>query len=169
MASGSSFYSAKKMGSVEVVTLVNDVPLPSYDKVLTAAMVQKMYDKGVGKFTPITTAYSSVMADFYLRIETPNLDTNSKEEKNQAAPTVYQGGNRLNTTSYKTSNTIRLEIPKYIVMLFDNKIPKGTKFLVASLADEADAGNIRIISLYNKAPSQIYDESASTTVMGGGR
>lgn len=169
MASGRNYYNSKQIGNVEVVTLVHDIPLPSYDKKLTASMVKQMYDTGTGSFTPITTAYKAMKADFYINIETPNLDTKEKIIKQQAAPRLQQGGNRLNTESYSTGNTIRLEIPKYLVMMFDNKIPKGTKFLIASLADKVDTNNIRIISLYNSAPSQIYNDDAESTVMGGGR
>ncbi len=169
MASGRNYYNSKQIGNVEVVTLAHDIPLPSYDKRLTVGMVRQMYDTGVGSFTPITTAYSSVKADFYINIETPNLDTKDKILKQQAAPRLQQGGNRLSTESYATGNTIRLEIPKYLVMMFDNKIPKGTKFLIASLADKVDTNNIRIISLYNGSPSQIFNDDAESEVMGGGR
>ena len=54
-------------------------------------------------------------------------------------------------------------------MMFDNKIPKGTKFLIVSLADKIDTNNIRIISLYNGSPSQIFNDDAEPEVMGGGR
>ena len=74
---------------------------------------------------------------------------------------------------YKTGNTLILESPKYLVMMFDNKIPKGTKFLIASLGEETDADNIRIISLYNEAPSQLqevtYTTTTNNTVLGGGK
>lgn len=167
MSSGASFYKTKQLGNVEVATLVKDIPLPKYDKALKVTIPK---NGGVTiNFTPITTAYTSVMADFYIAIEIPNLSQDGKIDKDQAAPNLHQGGNRLNASSYKTGNTIRLEIPKYLVMMFDNKIPKGTKFLVASLANEADASNIRIISLYNKSPSQIYNEDVEIKVMGGGK
>ena len=172
MASETKIYNAKQLGTVEVATLVKDIPLPSYDKVLTASMVQKMVLQGVGSFTPITTAYSSVKADFYINIEIPNLSKEDKIDELKAAPQILHGGNRLNTSSYRTTNTIRLEIPKYLVMMFDGKIPKGTKFLVTSLADKADAKNIRIISLYNASPDQLISDElldAQPSILGGGR
>ena len=167
MSTATNFYKAKQLGNVEVATLVNDVPLPKYDKSLKVT-IHKDSEVTIN-FTPITTAYKSMIAEFYIAIEIPNLPQDGKIEKDQAAPRVQHGGNQLNTTAYRTGNTIKLEIPKYLVMMFDNKIPKGTKFLVASLANEADASKIRIISLYNSSPSQIKDEVTQTTVLGGGR
>lgn len=172
MASGIKFYNNKQLGNVEVAVLAKDISLPSYDKTLTAGMIQKMIEKGSGTFTPITTAYTSIKADFYINIEIPNLNKDEKVDEVKAAPKILQGGNRLNTTNYRTTNTIRLEIPKYLVMMFDNKIPKGTKFLVVSLADKADAQNIRIISIYNNSPNQLLPDDlldSQPSVMGGGR
>ena len=155
--SSTNFYGAKQLGNVEIATLVQDIPLPKYDKKLNVKV-----PKGGGitiKFTPITTAYRSVKADFYIPIEIPNLSKSQKMSTKQAAPSGrLGGGNSFNTSGYMTGNTLRLEIPKYLVMMFDNKIPKGTKFLIASLAEEADAANIRVISLYTDALSQIVED-----------
>ena len=167
MSTATNFYKAKQLGNVEVATLVNDVPLPKYDKSLKVT-VHKDSEVTIN-FTPITTAYKSMIAEFYIAIEIPNLPQDGKIEKDQAAPRVQHGGNQLNTTAYRTGNTIKLEIPKYLVMMFDNKIPKGTKFLIVSLADKIDTNNIRIISLYNGSPSQIFNDDAEPEVMGGGR
>jgi len=170
LASGTSFYNSKDMGNVEVATLVKDIPLPKYDKKLEITVPGENKHAIKISFTPKDTVYKAMKGDFYIAIEIPSLDKNTKVENKIAAPKNIQGGNKLNTTSYKTGNTITLEIPKYLVMLFDNKIPKGTKFLVVSLADKADAKNIRIISLYTDAPSQLIDDTDTTNiVMGGGK
>ena len=167
MPSSTNFYKSKQLGNVEVATLVNDVPLPKYDKALKVTIPKD--GEVTINFTPITTAYKSMVADFYIAIEIPNLSQDEKIDKDQAAPRTQHGGNQLNTTAYRTGNTIKLEIPKYLVMMFDNKIPKGTKFLVASLANEADASKIRIISLYNSSPSQIKNEVTQNVILGGGK
>jgi hypothetical protein len=150
---------------------MEDIPLPKYDKSLNITVPK---DSSITiKFTPITTAYKSMKGKFLIPIEIPNLNKTKVVSTNQAAPNVRLGGNRLNSTAYKTGNTLILEIPKYLVMMFDNKIPKGTKFLIASLGEETDADNIRIISLYNEAPSQLqevtYTTTTNNTVLGGGK
>jgi len=173
--SSSNFYGSKSLGNVEIATLIKDIPLPKYDKALKVTVPK---NGGITiKFTPITAVYKSVKAQFLIPIEIPNLTKDRVVDNKNAAPNNRLGGNRLNTSAYKTGNTVVLEIPKYLVMMFDNKIPAGTKFLIASLGEEADAGNIRIISLYTEAPMQSIDfvddtsmtKTTTNTVMGGGR
>ena len=57
-------------------------------------------------------------------------------------------------------------------MMFDGKIPKGTKFLFTSLNDKVSAKNMRIIALYNDSPNQLIAEKdldATPKVLGGGK
>ena len=157
-------YNSSSINTVEMVRLMSDIKLPDYDKRLDASLIDKIVKGKHSYYRTKETEYHSVVGKFTLPIESPTMNTNSIESSDKAAPNTKNGGNKLNVSKYSTTNIIKLRIPKYIVMMFDNVIPKGTKFLIACLGGNTDIDKMRIICLYDDPASQLsdYDSNGNT-------
>ena len=92
--------------------------------------------------------YKSMIGNFYIPVLFPLLENGDSTELIFDAPTT---GNILNNSlqaaPYTERNFVTLTIPKYLVMLFKEKIPAGTKFLVGFLGGSNSIANIHIIGI----------------------
>ena len=94
--------------------------------------------------------YKNMIANFYIPVLMPLIDgeEDSMELEMQAPSTRGIMNDGLLTSDYIEQNYVQLVIPKYIVMNFKYRIPKGTKFLVAFVGGKATIYNASIIGLY---------------------
>lgn len=92
--------------------------------------------------------YKSMIGNFYLPVLFPLIENGESTELEFDAPNT---GNILNSSlqamPYIERNFVTLTIPKYLVMLFDKKIPAGTKFLAGFLGGSNSISNIHIIGI----------------------
>ena len=163
---------------IERAILTDDIPLPILNdkKKLKRGFfysTRKLFESLLGLYVdeyPIgmadkeyKLAYNEIKnidAKFILPVLMTNISNNGQEVNtaNRAPKTTGFVGN-IRSLSYDSSNTIKLTIPKYIVMQFldqkneikgkqDPKIPKGTEFLVACVGGTMDLDQMRIIGLY---------------------
>ena len=92
--------------------------------------------------------YKSMIGNFYIPVLFPLIENGESTELIFEAPST---GNILNESlqaaPYIERNFVTLTIPKYLVMLFKEKIPSGTKFLVGFLGGSNSISNIHIIGI----------------------
>lgn len=161
-----NYYSNSEFPYVERAILAEDIKLPTINnnKKLTrgffyttvAQLIEGVFFDGSS--SPDTSkeyklAYNeikNITAKFNVPILFPN--TPSTEQSRKPKTTGFTGAN-MKTGSYATTNTIKLTIPKYMVMQFVNQtkectIPKGTEFLVACVGGEMEIEKMRIIGLF---------------------
>lgn len=130
----------------EEATLLEDILLPELPPFPT---MQEIHDGNV--YYPRTVElYKDTLGKFSIPIINPLGD-------NTGAPTDSSGGSsntrnivnnsNLQVSTYKESNYITLNIPKYILLNFLNKVPKGTKFIVAFIGGSTSIGDIRVIGV----------------------
>ena len=65
------------------------------------------------------------------------------------SPTVrnIQSDCNLRVSSYEKSNYVEINIPKYILLNFLDKIPEGTRFLIIFVGGSIEIADIRIIGV----------------------
>ena len=99
----------------------------------------------------VVDSYTNMIGYFYIPILMPLIDQGEPTELEFAAPNsdnIVNGS--LTTKTYKKLNYISLVIPKYILLNFTNKVPKGTKFLVAIVNGDVEVQNIHIIGIHSQ-------------------
>lgn len=104
--------------------------------------------------------HETTTGKFFIQILTPTFPKGSVVDKKMAAPNISKHkGDKLDVSSYRQTNYVYLEIPKYIVLNFEYVyleefkkekvlIPKGTEFLITSLNKSTKYEDIRIIGLW---------------------
>ena len=102
--------------------------------------------------------YMTTTGKFFIQILTPSFSKSTIVDKKMSAPKISKHkGAKLDVKSYRQTNYVYLEIPKYIVLNFDKVeidgvekvvIPKGTEFLITSLNKSIEYEDIRIIGLW---------------------
>lgn len=140
-----NYYDKQQLASVERVKLATDIILP---KVTTEPLTLKYLELGNEYKTPFTE-YTDMEGKFYITIMTPLVDKSQANKKSQVAPSVRGHKGNLGTNNYSSSNYITLTIPKYILLNFKDKVPKGTEFIVASVGNTVDLDDLRIIGIYS--------------------
>lgn len=140
-----NYYDKQQLASVERVKLAADIILP---EVSTEPLTLKYLQSGREYKTPFTE-YTDMEGKFYLTIMTPLLNKEQINNRNQVAPSVRGHRGNLGTNNYSSSNYITLTIPKYILLNFINKVPKGTEFIVASIGNSIDIDDLRIVGIYS--------------------
>ena len=151
-----NFYEELDLRYTEVGILLEDIllpPLPKISEVLSGSVekfrAEELYMDMIGKFCiPILFPFDE-----------ENMEPKDKDE---VAPTVRNIINdcNLEVKEYKTSNFIEINIPKYILLNFVDKIPKKTKFLLTFVGGGIQIDDIRVIGVKEYAE---LDEAATTT------
>lgn len=141
----SNFYDDQSIPSIERVKLAEDIKLPVLPKYELTEDNLKL-----GPYDLIHQLYTDMEGKFYIPIMTPLLknDGVSQIKKSKAPSTVGHKGN-LKTSSYDSSNIVKLVIPKYILLNFIGKVPKGTEFIAASVGGSVSLDDMRIIGIYS--------------------
>ena len=142
------FYNGAGMdlGYIEEATLLEDVLLPELPPFPTVGQIHD----GNEYYPRTIELYEDTMAKFSIPIINPLGDNNGSPTDNSKGSQNTRNisnKNNLQVSSYKTSNYISLKIPRYILLNFISKIPKGTKFLVAFVGGSTDVGDIKIIGV----------------------
>lgn len=139
----SNFYDAEKL-IIERAVLAEDIILPKYTK--TPLNVEKIED--LKNITSAFDVYKDEIGKFYIPILSPLIDQNELKNQSKTSPSNRgKIGSNLNTNSYSSSNYISLKIPKYIVLNFTDKIPKGTEFVICSIGQYILVENFKIIGV----------------------
>lgn len=135
---------------LETATLLEDILLPELPPFPT---MKEIHEDRV--YYPRTEElYTDVFGKFSIPILTP-LGDNTGDPKDEditvTARNIVNPSCNIKTSAYKDSNFVELNIPKYIVLNFLTKIPKGTKFIVAFLGGSTSLGDIRVIGVSESA------------------
>ena len=131
----SNYFEDQQISTIERVVLAEDIILPEINKDCISGSPFYLYKDTLGKF--------------FLPIMTPMLDKNSIREAQKISPSTRgHKGNPLTTESCRSTNYISLYIPKYILLNFINKVPKGTEFIIASVGGSIEIEDMRIIGIY---------------------
>lgn len=152
---------------VEIAILAEDIELPEVDT--EPISYGLLYDRWhsekakVRHYRSKELEYKSMIGKFYIPILTPSINKDDIVYEDKSAPKVKSKSVKLTTETYKNSNIILLEIPKYLVCEFTGKIPAGTQFLFVSLSSRIMENKFRIIGLY----SSTYTEPQTKKVMRG--
>lgn len=130
----SNYYEDQQISTPEIAVLAEDIVLPE----ITGNSTNPFY------------LYKDILGKFFLPIMTPMLDKNNIKETQKSSPsTKGHKGNLLIVESCKSTNYISLYIPKYILLNFVNKVPKGTEFIIASIGGSIEIEDMRIIGIYS--------------------
>lgn len=133
------FYEEQIMKYSEVAILMEDIKLPKLPTIddiienrVNLFRAEQLYTDQIGKFCiPILFPLETTPKD--VSVPAPNISTVSDT--------------KLNTESYKTSNYIEINIPKYILLNFLDVVPMGTKFIVTFIGGSYEIDDIRIIGV----------------------
>lgn len=140
-----SYYDEQQIGTIEIVTLAEDIILPE----LPYEELTHDYLRHIGPYTLAFNVYKNMMGKFFLPIMTPLVDKGDIMDQGRGAPSTRgHRGASLRTSDYTSANYILLPIPKYILLNFRDKVPKGTKFIMASIGGSLDTDKMRIVGLY---------------------
>ena len=143
----SSYYDSKQISHIERVVLAEDIILP---KISNYPLTLKNLEIN-GRYISAFEVYENTVGKFFLNIMTPMVDKSSINEKNYTSPNIK--GTNLNTTRYQSTNYISLVIPKYILLNFKDRVPKGTEFIIATtpskVGNTLQIEDMRIIGLYS--------------------
>lgn len=143
----SNFYDKQSIPSIERVKLAEDVKLPALPKYTLTHDNLEAYGS---PYLLMYQEYVDTEAKFYIPIMTPLLDSAEvKENKSTKAPSTKGHKGSLKTSNYGSANFINLVIPKYILLNFTDKVPKGTEFIAASVGGSIDMDDLRIIGIYS--------------------
>ena len=153
-----NYYDKQSIITIERAQLAEDIPLPTIttEKInlefffffKTCILAQNVYIDTIGKF--------------YLNVMTPLLDKQESKMETKSAPSTRgHKGSSLNTRSYTSTNYVNLVVPKYILLNFTGRVPKGTEFIVASIGGSLDVEDMRIIGIYSLDTSSSNTEGAS--------
>lgn len=143
----SNYYENFDFSAVERAVLAEDIVLP---EVTSAALTLSFFDNNPRRqYKLAEQEYTNMKGKFYLPILTPLVDKTDTSNRTGKSPSIKGSGREsLSTSNYSTSNYLTLTIPKYIVLQFRSKIPKGTEFLIAIQGGEIKLDRIRIVGLY---------------------
>lgn len=144
-----SYYngSATELKYLEEAILMEDIQLPElppFPTHLEVTLETVYYPRPI-------ELYHDMKGKFKITILNP-LDENidSPVDNIKGSNTVRNIINKdcnIAVSSFEETNYVTLNIPKYILLNFINKVPKGTKFIVGSLGGSTDVEDIRIIGV----------------------
>lgn len=135
--------------AIEYAVLQQEINLPELpEKPLTLKYLTELDKKGK-KYVLAERAYCNMVGNFYIPILFPLVEDGESTELEFEAPSsnnILNGS--LKPAPYVERNYIQLVIPKYILMNFKDKIPKGTKFLIGFIGGSKSIENTAIIGLH---------------------
>lgn len=134
--------------AIEIAELQEEIILPELPKEKLSLKVLKKYDKEGKNYDMPFDTYEDMIGNFYIPILFPLVENGESTEIEYEAPPIQVLNGTVQGSNYVERNFISLMIPKYIIMQFRDKIPKGTKFLVAFIGGSNSIDNISIIGLY---------------------
>lgn len=134
--------------AIEIAELQEEIILPELPKEKLSLKVLKEYDKEGKNYDMPFDTYEDMIGNFYIPILFPLVENGESTEIEYEAPPIQVLNGTVQGSNYVERNFISLMIPKYIIMQFRDKIPKGTKFLVAFIGGSNSIDNISIIGLY---------------------
>lgn len=133
--------------SIEVAELQSDIKLPELPKEKLSLKVLQEYDAMGKTYDFPFDLYEDMIGNFYIPMLFPLVENGESTELEYDAPQGEVLNGTVQGSGYVERNFVSLMIPKYIVMQFKEKIPKGTKFLVGFVGGNTDINNISIIGL----------------------
>lgn len=140
-----NYFENQSIPYAERAVLAEDIELPDTNN----NNVSLSYLESNPEYKSQNTEYKDIEGKFYIYIMTPIIDKDEAKEQTKKSPsTKGHTGDELTTSSYTSSNYVTLKIPKYILLNFSGKIPKGTEFIIVSIGGSMDLSNIRIIGVY---------------------
>ena len=165
-----SFYNSSNtsINGVEIAILAHDIILPEIDGKLTYSLlydIEHAKNRSPRYYRTKESEYKVELGRFFIPILTPSISRESIVQEDKSAPKVKSKSVKLETDAYVNANTISLEIPKYLVCEFTDKIPAGTQFLFVSLSGRVREDKIRIIGIY----SSMYSNPEEKKVLGGAK
>lgn len=151
----SEFYNGSdKVQYIERAILLEDIVLPEIPLFPTLEEIQS----GDVYYPRTEELYMDVIAKFSIPILTPLSDNTSNAsdddvpERSTRDAISKKCGMILST--YKESNYIELNVPKYILINFVEKVPRGTAFIAAFIGGEIRVDNIKIIGVSEYVESE---------------
>ena len=155
-----NYYDKQSIITIERAQLAEDIPLPA---ITTEKINLEFFESGKTCILA-QNAYIDTIGKFYLNVMTPLLDKQESKMETKSAPSTRgHKGSSLNTRSYTSTNYVNLVVPKYILLNFTGRVPKGTEFIVASIGGSLDVEDMRIIGIYSLDTSSSNTEGASTS------
>ena len=153
-----NYYDKQSIITIERAQLAEDIPLPT---TTTEKINLEFFESGKTCILA-QNVYIDTMGKFYLNVMTPLLDKQESKMETKSAPSTRgHKGSSLNTRSYTSTNYVNLVVPKYILLNFTGRVPKGTEFIVASIGGSLDVEDMRIIGIYSLDTSSSNTEGAS--------
>lgn len=134
--------------NIERATLIEDIILPE----ITTKSVNLSFFEGGGTLILPHNVYTDMIGKFSINILTPTIDdyNQAKDDMKVRPSNLGNRGQLMNMNNYTSSNYISLVIPKYILLQFTERVPKGTIFIAASINESMDIEDYQIIGLYKK-------------------
>lgn len=155
-----NYYDKQSIITIERAQLAEDIPLPA---ITTEKINLEFFESGKTCILA-QNAYIDTIGKFYLNVMTPLLDKQESKMETKSAPSTRgHKGSSLNTRSYTSTNYVNLVVPKYILLNFTERVPKGTEFIVASIGGSLDVEDMRIIGIYSLDTSSSNTEGASAS------
>lgn len=151
-----NFYENLDLRFTEVAILMEDIELP---KLPTVEELSKLISNAIAQSTAevrkkvnlpefrVEKLYTDVIGKFCIPVLFP-LESSPKDTP-MPSPTVrnIQSDCNLRVSSYEKSNYVEINIPKYILLNFLDKIPAGTRFLIIFVGGSIEIADIRIIGV----------------------
>lgn len=102
----------------------------------------------LGEDIEITSRNKNITGKFLIPVLMPLQNNTEIAENKVSVANIDQSSKKNSISKYSVSNYCKLTIPRYLLYNFDDKIKKGTKFIIISIGGEIDLDNIRIIGIY---------------------
>ena len=154
-------YSYTDALSIELAELQRTVYLPLLPMERLTHSVLRAYEEERIPYWNKDEIYTSVLGNFYVPMLFPMVE-NPEESIDMLHPApensmlLEEGG--FEPKEYITRTYIELVIPKYIVMNFEDTIPKGTMFTVGFVGGSNTISNLRVLSVA-WLPEETLDEN----------
>ena len=147
--------------SIEIAELQRTIYLPLLPMEKLSIKVLQAYETLKRSYWTKDDVYTSVLGNFYIPMLFPMVENAEestelihKEPKNRNVKASDIG---YGTEKYVTRTFVELNIPKHIVLQFDNKIPKGTTFCIGFVGGSTSLSNIKVLSV-DKVADYARDE-----------
>ena len=143
-------YSYTDALSIELAELQRTIYLPLLPMERLSHSVLTAYEEEKVPYWNKDEVYTSVLGNFYVpmlfpMVENPEESTDMIHPAPENSMLLQDGG--YETSEYTTRTYIELVIPKYIVMNFNDIIPKGTMFVVGFVGGSNTIDSMRIMSV----------------------
>lgn len=154
-------YSYTDALSIELAELQRTIYLPLLPMERLSHSVLAAYEEEKVPYWSKDEVYTSVLGNFYVpmlfpMVENPEESTDMIHPAPENSMLLQDGG--YETSEYTTRTYIELVIPKYIVMNFNDTIPKGTMFVVGFVGGSNTIDSMRIMSVA-WLPEETIDEN----------